>query len=119
MSKSTDLAGRDTMYKDNDAMTWYVRYRQDTGDHTVWHPSPEAAIEATCRLIDDGPDVYGIGTGSLTDSIDKNQIARIYAIWARAKYPFGIVRGRSIPDSRHNQDHSSPVHHRSTVVGRW
>jgi hypothetical protein len=49
------------------------------------------AIRAACRLIDHGYDVYGIGTGPLTDSIGKEQIARIYAMWARAKFPFGIL----------------------------
>ena len=30
-------------------------------------PSPEAAIENACRLIDEGHDVFGIGTGDLTE----------------------------------------------------
>ena len=33
----------------------------------------------------DGEDVYGIGSGSLADTITKDQISRIYAIWVRAK----------------------------------
>ena len=70
-------------------MTWYVQYRQDTVDRLVRHPSPEQAIEAACHLIDDGCDVYGIGTGPLTDSIGRDEIARIYTMWARAKHPFG------------------------------
>jgi hypothetical protein len=72
-------------------MTWHVQYRQDTVDRIVRHPSPEQAIEAACRLIDDGCDVCGIGTGSLTDSIGRDEIARIYAMWARAKRPFGRI----------------------------
>jgi hypothetical protein len=56
----------------------------------VRHPSPERAIEAACRLIDDGREVFGIGTGPLTDSVEKARIDRIYALWARAKNPFGI-----------------------------
>ena len=74
-------------------MTWHVQYRNDTVDHIVRYPNPEQAIEAACRLIDDGCDVYGIGTGPLTDSITKDQIARIYALWAREKYPLGVVPG--------------------------
>jgi len=68
-----------------DAMTWHVQYRRDTIDHVVMHPSPQAAIETACRLIDDGCDVYGIGTGPLTDSIGRKEIERIYDLWARTK----------------------------------
>ena len=70
-------------------MTWHVQYREDAADRLVRHPSPEAAIEAACRLIDDGREVYGIGTGPLTDSIARDEIARIYALWTRMKSPFG------------------------------
>jgi hypothetical protein len=72
-------------------MTWHVQYRKDAVDHIVRHPSPEQAIEAACRLIDGGCDVYGIGTGPLTDSIARGEIARIYDFWARARHPFGRV----------------------------
>jgi hypothetical protein len=71
-------------------MTWHVQYRKDATDRIERHPSPEKAIEAACRLIDDGYDVYSVGTGPLTDSIEREQIARIYAMWARPKFPFGI-----------------------------
>jgi hypothetical protein len=74
-----------------DMTTWHVQYRQDAVDHVTRHPSPEQAIEAACGLIDSGCDVYGIGTGSLTDSIGPEQIASIYALWARASHPFGIM----------------------------
>ena len=75
-------------------MTWHVRYRKDAADHIERHPSPERAIEAACRLIDDGFDVYGVGTGPLSDSIEREQIARIYAMWARPKFPFGKIPKR-------------------------
>jgi hypothetical protein len=64
----------------------------DSRELVLHEPSPERAIEAACRLIDDGVDVYGIGTGDLSDSIAGDQIARIHAIWARSKLPFGITR---------------------------
>jgi hypothetical protein len=70
-------------------MVWHVQYRKDSTDQITRHPTPEQAIEAACRLIDDGCDVYGIGTGPLTDSIRRDQIARIYAFWAKAKPPRG------------------------------
>ena len=72
-------------------MTWHVQYRKGATDHIERHPSPERAIESACRLIDDGCDVYGVGTGPLRDSIEREQIAGIYAIWARAKLPSGKI----------------------------
>jgi hypothetical protein len=72
-------------------MVWHVQYRNAEADHIVRRPSPEEAIEAACQLIDDGCDVYGIGTGSLTDSIAKNEIAKIYDFWVREKFPFGKI----------------------------
>ena len=73
-------------------MPWHVQYRDETGEHIMRLPSPERAIESACRLLDDGGDVFGIGTGPLTDSIARDQIARIYALWMRAKTPFGTIR---------------------------
>jgi len=64
-------------------MTWHVQYRKDAVHHVTRHPSPELAIESACRLIEDGCDVYGIGTGLLSDSIAREQIARIYEFWAK------------------------------------
>ncbi|MGD1017465.1 MAG: hypothetical protein ABR863_13680 [Roseiarcus sp.] len=54
-------------------------------------PSPERAIEGACSLLDNGLQVVGIGTGDLEDSIAAIEIARIYAIWTRAKNPFGVI----------------------------
>ena len=69
-------------------MPWHVQYRKDGSDRIARLPSPAGAVEAACNLIDDGCDVFGVGTGSLTDSIDRDRISRIYAIWARARNPF-------------------------------
>jgi hypothetical protein len=71
-------------------MIWHVQYRQAAADRLATFPTPEEAIEAARRLIDDGHDVRGIGLGLPDESIAKDAIARIYTIWARAKYPFGI-----------------------------
>jgi hypothetical protein len=54
-------------------------------------PSPQRAIEGACLLIDNGLQVVGIGAGDLDDSIAEIEIARIYAIWERAKKPFGQI----------------------------
>lgn len=43
----------------------------------------EQAVETACRLLNDGVDVYGMGT-VLGDSLRKTEIARIYAQWLRA-----------------------------------
>jgi hypothetical protein len=71
-------------------MKWHVQYRKDATDHIERHPSPERAIESACLLIDDGCDVYGVGTGPLSDSIDREQIAHLYAMWVRERFPLGI-----------------------------
>jgi hypothetical protein len=70
------------------AMEWHVQYSLGSEHRVEMHRTPEAAIEAACSLIDDGCDVYGIGTGALTDTIDPIQIRRIHDLWAREKYPF-------------------------------
>jgi hypothetical protein len=72
------------------AMDWHVQYRRGGTDHLVMFPSPETAIENACRLMDDAYDVFGIGTGAPTDSIEREQIAGIYAIWSRAKSPVPV-----------------------------
>ena len=64
---------------------WRVQYRKDEAEHFRLFLTPEEAIDAACVLIDNGGDVYGIGSGSLDNLITKDQISRIYAIWARAK----------------------------------
>ena len=69
-------------------MEWHVQFRREAVDHVEMHPTPEAAIEAACLLMDAGWEVYGIGTGPLTDTIDQTQIMRIYDLWARVKCPF-------------------------------
>jgi hypothetical protein len=66
-------------------MPWFVRYKKSAEDHLERMRTPEHAIETACRLLDDGWEVYGIGTGPLTDSIEKEQIARIYDLWVRAR----------------------------------
>ncbi|MDR3440848.1 hypothetical protein [Telmatospirillum sp.] len=60
---------------------WHVQYRKDGKDGIEMHPTPERAIDAACRMLDDGYDVYGIGT--LADSVGRTEIARIYAMRER------------------------------------
>ena len=66
-------------------MDWFVQYHKSGADHLIRAKTPEEAIELACRLLDEGCDVWGIGTGPLTDSIAKDQIARIYQIWLKAR----------------------------------
>ena len=66
-------------------MEWFVRYWQSGAEHLVEVTTPELAVEEACRLLDDGCEVSGIDLGSLTDSIDKDQIARIYEMGTRAR----------------------------------
>ena len=65
-------------------MNWHVQYRQGGDSHVVRFESPEGAIEAACRLMDTGSDVFGIGTGPLTDSIGRDEIVRIHAMWVHS-----------------------------------
>jgi hypothetical protein len=71
-------------------MTWHVQYRKDAIDLITLYADPELAIEGACGLIDDGCEVYGIGTGPLEHSVGPDQIARIHALWARVSHPFGF-----------------------------
>jgi hypothetical protein len=66
-------------------MEWFVRHRKSGADQLVWQATPEHAIETACQLLDEGHDVFAIGTGSLADSIETDQIALIYDIWVRAR----------------------------------
>jgi hypothetical protein len=75
---------------------WHVQYRDGVTHHVSTHPTPEAAIEAACRLIDQGHEVYGIGTGNPTDTIGPPDIARIYATWKAVNGPRS-ARGRRRP----------------------
>jgi hypothetical protein len=77
-------------------MNWHVQYIQGNDDQVETHCSPEAAIEAARRLIDDGCDVFGIGTGPLSEAIDRGLIDRIYEIWARTARSFRL-RSRKRP----------------------
>ena len=76
------------------ANTWRIQYTNDLGDHLENYQAPELAIEASCRHIDNGCDVYCIGMGSFDDSVGKDVIARIYDLWLRAKVPFSNRRGQ-------------------------
>lgn len=75
-------------------LDWHVQFRKSGADYVRWFSTPERAIEAACTFIDEGSDVYGIGTGSLDDSIKTDQIARIYAIWAKEKEPPSTTKVR-------------------------
>jgi hypothetical protein len=67
-------------------MTWHVQFTRPGGVAEIARfPTPEGAIEAACLLLDDASDVFGIGTGPLTDSIDRGQIKRIYDMWKAAR----------------------------------
>ena len=70
-------------------MPWRVRYESESGNSVLAFRSPEGAIEAACAIMDRGLKVLSIGTADPDDTIAEAEIARIYAIWAREKKPFG------------------------------
>lgn len=69
-------------------LAWHVQYRIGGAQQVDWYSRPEEVIEAACRLIDEGRDVSGIGADSPDDALERDQVARIYALWARPKRPF-------------------------------
>jgi hypothetical protein len=65
---------------------WHVLFVSSEGVFAVARfPTPELAIEQACRLLDEGRDVFGIGTGPLSDSIGPDRISRIYEMWKRTR----------------------------------
>ncbi len=70
---------------DTNFMEWHVQYRDDAMDLVSRYHTPELAIKAACDLIDGGWDVHAIGTGPLTNSIEKDEIIRIHALLAPAR----------------------------------
>lgn len=58
---------------------WHVQYRNGTIDRVEWFIDCELAIETACRLVDAGCDVYGLGSGSLNDSIPSDRSVRFAA----------------------------------------
>ncbi len=66
-------------------MSWHVQYRKEALDCVDRYDHPGRAIDAACALIDEGAEVYGLGEGPLTDTIDPPQIAKIYDLWVRTK----------------------------------
>jgi hypothetical protein len=62
-----------------------VRYRRGSETLVIWRPCKETALEVACSLISQGFDVSGVGTGPLTHTIDKDEIARIYTLWERER----------------------------------
>jgi hypothetical protein len=70
-------------------MPWRVQYKDESSTSVLAFRTPERAIEAACSLIDHGHQVLSIGAADPDDTISEIEIARIYAIWARDKRPFG------------------------------
>ena len=62
---------------------WHVSYRSGATDNILLCLCRNDAIDAACRLIDHGCDVYAIGTGPLTDSMSRVEIDRMYIVWGQ------------------------------------
>jgi hypothetical protein len=78
-------------------MTWHVRFRFDGTNNIARYPTELAAIEAACRLIDDGCRVFGIGPRSRGDTLDKDQIACVHELWTKSKHsPPATLIGRTL-----------------------
>ena len=84
------------------AMEGHIQYRHEGIAQIARFSSAEDAIDTACRVIDDGHEVYAIGTGPLTDSIGVNEIASLYALWARAENAFHSGQLPKPHDRRHD-----------------
>jgi hypothetical protein len=67
-----------------------VAIARTSGNQALKMPSKPPAPSSTTAMK-----FFKIRTGSLTDSIESGQIDRIYAMWARATYPFGLNPARN------------------------
>jgi hypothetical protein len=63
-------------------LPWSIRYR-DAGDRVAHARTPEDAIAAACRLIEEGFDVYAIDCGQMEEFMGKSQLVRIHDIRTR------------------------------------
>jgi hypothetical protein len=77
-------------------MTWHVQYCDGEMERIERHPSPEMAIDCVPPYRR-RPRRLWHRHGSLDESITREEIARIYVLWVRAKYPFGIRAKPSAP----------------------
>jgi hypothetical protein len=66
-------------------MAWYIRFRFSGSGHISKHLTKEAAIEAACRMIRRKCEVVAIGAVPRATSLNRDQIARIYAEWSKTK----------------------------------
>jgi hypothetical protein len=66
-------------------MDWIARLSESGTDRLPRTLTPGLAIDAACRLLDNGCPVLGIGTGELNDSNEADEIAGICHLWVRAK----------------------------------
>ncbi len=76
--------------QDQVSETWHVRYSLNGVEEVARVKTPEDAIKIACELLDEGHQVFGIGFGSLSASIDQEQVAEIYAMWVRERRVFGL-----------------------------
>jgi hypothetical protein len=69
---------------------WFFRYRADGVEKVMRFATSNATIDAACRHIERGGVVHAIGATDLPMALaDSSEIARIYEIWKRVRYPFG------------------------------
>jgi hypothetical protein len=80
-------------------MDWHAQYRRGRAYQVDWFDTREVAIEAACRFLDGGHEVFAIRTETLSDTIGKDDVARIHALLTTAA-------GRRSPQDRW------PVHRR-------
>lgn len=72
-------------------MEWRVDYRKDDETRCIALPDLPNALQAACRLLDQGCDVIRIAADEST-SLSANEIRKIYAIWTDTTSRMGALR---------------------------
>lgn len=70
---------------------WRVEYLDGVERRMKRYATPELAVTGACHLLDDGLDVFEIGSTDFSISAGPADIARIYAMWIKTpKHSMGF-----------------------------
>jgi hypothetical protein len=64
-------------------MNWRVEYHEGPARKTLRYHTPEQAVTGACTMLDDGHDVFEIGSDEFAVTAGPAEIAKIYAMWIK------------------------------------